>query len=157
MSFICISKTENKFRVAVTLIYYLIRVGNHIVTAGINVTNINTITEISNIGISARNVLTKLASAIWFVINKQMPTGGVTKPIHKLTLMIIPNCNGSIPNAESKGIKIGVIMIIAALASINIPIMKNIIFNSNKITILLDVKALNVVNTCCGKPDVVIT
>ena len=101
----------------------------------------------SSIGKTDFSVCTKRAPAIWFVISKQMPTGGVTRPIHRLKLIMIPNCKGSMPNASSRGSRIGVIMIIAAFASISIPITRNRIFSSSRMTTVLLVKELNTSRT----------
>ena len=96
---------------------------------------------------TAFNVFTKLASAIWFVISSQMPTCGVTNPRQRLKLMIMPNCNVSMPNAFSNGRRIGVIMMIAAFASINMPITRNRRFSRSNTITLLSVTELNSANT----------
>ena len=47
-------------------------------------------------------------------MNRFTPTGGVQRPMVKLTVIIRPKCNGSTPNAETVGNSTGVNRIIAA-------------------------------------------
>ena len=57
--------------------------------------------------------------------------------MHRLKLITMPKDRESIPKAVSSGVKMGVIMMMAALASISIPIMRKRMFNSKRMTILL--------------------
>ena len=71
--------------------------------------------------------------------------------------MTIPNCRASILNAVSSGVRMGVIIIMAALASISIPMIRNRRFSSSKITMRLLVMLVNTSSSCCGRPEVTTT
>ena len=60
-------------------------------------------------------------------------------------------------NADSRGSKMGVIIMMAAFASISIPITRKSRFSSSRITTLLSVMAENVFSICWGRPEVTTT
>ena len=53
--------------------------------------------------------------------NRQVPTGGVHRPIQRLAIMIIPKWTGSIPKALAIGRKIGVNIKTAGVMSMKVP------------------------------------
>lgn len=63
-------------------------------------------------------------SPIFAANNKQSPYGGVTNPIAREMIVIIPKRTGSIPNCNEIGKITGTNKIIAGIASINVPINK---------------------------------
>ena len=77
--------------------------------------------------------------------NKTDPTGGVQRPIQRLSISTIPKWVGSIPKAVTIGRKIGVKISTAGVASIKTPTANKITLIINNIIILLsliDNKAL---------------
>ena len=78
-----------------------------------------------------------LVFAIPTPTNKTDPTGGVQRPIHKLSISTIPKWVGSIPKAVTIGRKIGVKISTAGVASMKIPTANKITLIINSITILL--------------------
>ena len=53
--------------------------------------------------------------------NRQSPRGGVTNPIPTARMVIAPKCTGSTPKDFTIGKKMGVIIIIIVVDSINVP------------------------------------
>lgn len=53
--------------------------------------------------------------------NSTAPTGGVIKPMPRLTSMIMPKCTGSTPMPVMTGIRIGVRIRINGAMSITVP------------------------------------
>src|SRR5699024_1439729 len=80
--------------------------------------------------------------AIDEVINKCNPTGGVTKPIIKLTVIIIEKWIGSIPKPVKIGNIIGTDNKITGIASITIPSKRSKILTTIKITYGLSLNPL---------------
>ena len=93
-------------------------------------------------GIMALRDLPRLVSPIWLQSSMQRPTGGVTRPMQRLKLITMPKARGLILKAVSSGVRIGVIMMMAALASISIPMIRNSRFSKSRITYLLSVMAV---------------
>ena len=87
--------------------------------------------------------MVRLVSPIWLLSSRHRPTGGVTRPMHRLKLITMPNISGLMPYSVSRGIRMGVIMMMAALASISMPMIRNRTFSSSRITILLLVMLVN--------------
>jgi hypothetical protein len=54
-------------------------------------------------------------------MKRQVPTGGVQRPIQRFAIMKIPKCTGSIPNFMTTGNSIGVKIKTAGVISINVP------------------------------------
>ena len=115
------------------------------------------IKDIRSIGATAFNAAESFEPANWFPISIQIPTGGVIRPIHRLKDITIPNWMVSMPNAFIKGSSRGVIITIAAFASINIPIIKNRILMSNRMTMGLSVKDAKPLRMVSGRPETVTT
>ena len=69
--------------------------------------------------------------------NRLMPIGGVTIPIARLQVMMIPKCTGSIPAAVAIGTMIGVKIMMFGMLSMIIPQTSMIRFMIRRITILL--------------------
>ena len=67
--------------------------------------------------------------------NKLTPKGGVQKPIARLTVRMTPNNIGSTPSAVATGNRIGVMIMIEEIVSMNIPITRRSKLISNKMTI----------------------
>ncbi len=65
------------------------------------------------------------------------PTGGVTEPIPKFIINIIPKCTGLIPILVTMGRKIGVKISTAGVKSKNIPMTSRNTFMINNSTYLL--------------------
>ena len=61
------------------------------------------------------------------------------------------------PKAVSRGVRMGVIMMMAALASISMPMIRNRTFSSSRITILLLVMLVNRFSSSWGRPEVTTT
>ena len=72
--------------------------------------------------------------------NRQTPTGGVNRPIARLTTMIIPKCTGLTPRAVTIGIRIGQKTVTAGLRSIQVPTNSRRRFMSRSIRNLLVVR-----------------
>ena len=66
-----------------------------------------------------------------------MPIGGVTIPIARLQVMMIPKCTGSTPAAVAIGTMIGVKIMMFGMLSMIIPQTSMIRFIIKRITILL--------------------
>ena len=77
--------------------------------------------------------------------------------MQRLKLMTMPNCSRSMPKAFNSGSRIGVIITTAALASISIPMIRNRMFSSSRMTTGLFVMELKKETSCWGRPEVVIT
>ena len=67
-------------------------------------------------------------------MNSALPTGGVTRPIHRLKIMMIPKCSGSTPIWVTIGRKIGVKISTAGVISIKIPTSSRIMLIISIIT-----------------------
>src|SRR5699024_12487155 len=82
--------------------------------------------------------------------NKLTPTGGVMKPIDKLTTIMTPKCIGSTTISVATCNRIGVKITIAAIVSIKAPtINKNILINNNIIIELSEMKTI--VSSICDE------
>ena len=75
--------------------------------------------------------------------NKTEPTGGVQRPIQRLSIKTIPKWVGSIPSSVTMGRKIGVKINTAGVASINTPTANKIRLIIKRITILLSLTESN--------------
>ena len=85
-------------------------------------------------------------------VNRFAPRGGVTKPIAKFKIMIIPKWTGLTPTKVTIGNKIGVKIMIAAHVSINVPTKSNktLMSNSNNILFVVMLKiALEIIIGAC--------
>lgn len=102
---------------------------------GKNVTMSTLMIIINRNGVTARTTPSNFVSPTCAATNNDTPTGGVIRPIDKLTIMIIPKCTGSMPMLVTIGRSIGVRMITDAIVSINVPINKSITLISNIIII----------------------
>ena len=68
------------------------------------------------------------------------PTGGVRKPMARLTTMMTPKCRGETPTPVTMGNKMGVRMTMAASASMKTPTISSRMLMIRRIKILLLVK-----------------
>lgn len=75
--------------------------------------------------------------AIPLPTNNMVPTGGVHKPIHKLSTKTIPKCTGCIPKASTTGKNIGVNIKTAGVISMKVPTINSTKLMTKNITILL--------------------
>ena len=83
-------------------------------------------------------------------MNRFTPTGGVTNPMARFAVIIMPKCTGWIPAAEIIGIKIGVHIRIAETESMDRPIKRRKAFITRRSIILDDIaESINAAN-CCG-------
>src|SRR5690606_17382811 len=57
-----------------------------------------------------------------------VPTGGVSVPMERLMIRMMPKCTGSMPAARTVGIRIGTRTIIKAVPSLTVPSSRNITF-----------------------------
>ena len=64
--------------------------------------------------------------------------------MHRLKLIIMPKDRGSILKAVRTGVNMGVIMMMAALASISMPIIKKSRFSSRRMITRLSVIAVKI-------------
>ena len=94
--------------------------------------------KIKTTTITTKNIIVVLnasltdISAIEVANNKHNPYGGVINPIARDTTTTIPNCNSGILKDLVTGRITGINRIIAGIASINVPIIRNIpIITSN--------------------------
>jgi len=71
----------------------------------------------------ARDSLSRFVSPIEQAMNKQTPTGGVVKPITRLSTKMTPKCSGSTPICFIKGSKTGVRIISDAVVSMKVPMI----------------------------------
>ena len=62
------------------------------------------------------------------------PTGGVTTPMPRLRISMMPNCTGSIPIPTMTGRKIGVVIMISGDISIKVPNINKIKLTMSRIT-----------------------
>jgi len=86
-----------------------------------------------------RTIFSILIPATAPATNRLHPYGGVTSPIVKLIVSIIPNVIGDIPRLVTTGSKIGEMMIVAGMLSTNIPMISNARFIIIKRIYLLSV------------------
>ena len=59
-------------------------------------------------------------------MKRQVPTGGVQRPMERFAIIVIPKCTGCIPKEVTTGKKIGVKIKIAGVMSIKVPTPSNI-------------------------------
>jgi len=89
--------------------------------------------------------------------NKQDPTGGVTEPIPRFNISIIPKCTGLIPILAMIGRKIGVKISTAGVRSRNIPMTRRNTFIISKSTYLLFEAPIIISLIAAGIPEYDIT
>ena len=77
--------------------------------------------------------------------------------MHRLKLITMPNIKGLMPYRVSRGIRMGVIIMMAALASMSIPMMRNSRFSSSRISTRLSVRLEKVSSSRAGRPEVTTT
>ena len=77
--------------------------------------------------------------------------------MQRLKLITMPNIRGLMPYSVSSGIRMGVIMMMAALASISIPMIRNSRFSSSRISTRLSVRLEKVSSSSAGRPEVTTT
>ena len=80
--------------------------------------------------------------------NRLMPTGGVTKPTARLTVIMMPKCTRSTPICVMTGARIGVRIRIAGAASMTMPTKIRKTFTTSKIDALV-VKVLVIHSPTC--------
>lgn len=90
-------------------------------------------------------------------MNNTEPTGGVHKPIQRLSTMIIPKCTGSIPNSVTTGKNIGVKINTAGVMSMKIPTKSKIRLMIIRMTNLLSLNESNTALMDCGISSLDIT
>src|SRR5699024_2102767 len=82
--------------------------------------------------------------------NSETPTGGVMSPTARFAVMMIPKWIGSMPICVTTGSKIGVKMMIAAIASMNVPTTSKSKLTSSKMTIGDKFESDNIDAIDCG-------
>ena len=81
---------------------------------------------------------------------RQVPTGGVHKPMQRLAMRTIPNCTGSMPKAVTTGKKIGVKIKTAGVMSMKVPTIRSSTLMRSRIMIGLSDKAIMAALTVWG-------
>src|SRR6058998_2394031 len=72
-----------------------------------------------------------------------MPTGGVSRPIIRFSVITTPKCTGSMPNFASTGMKIGTVSSMIAMPSIKQPRTSRMTLMISRMTAGLELKAVN--------------
>jgi hypothetical protein len=88
-------------------------------------------------GRMAREIRSSLIFPIAQAMNRHTPTGGVVRPITKLSTRMTPKCSGSTPVWIINGSKTGVRIMREAVVSINVPTMSKKIFTSRRMRMRL--------------------
>ena len=88
---------------------------------GTKVINMRAISMEMKMGIKGRTTLAMVVPPTLQPTKRQVPTGGVHRPMHRLAIMRMPKCTGCIPNPMTTGKNIGVKMRTAGVMSINVP------------------------------------
>ena len=114
--------------------------GNHIVSAGQNVTNSNTTTIAARYGSNGKATSPIFALPTLQATNNETPTGGVLWPIPSARIIITPKWTGSMPIFRAIGIKIGTSKIMAGVRSMKVPMANRIPSIISLITIVLSVE-----------------
>ena len=110
------------------------RFGIHVVMPGMSVIKSKTAMSGMRNGIVAFVTRSNETFATFETTYKTIPTGGVNNPIIKFKIIMIPNCVGLTPSACISGIKIGVRIMMAAFASMNMPTKSRNALMSSKMT-----------------------
>jgi hypothetical protein len=108
--------------------------GNHSTSWGNNVIATNTPTSTIKKTIESRAIFIIGTSDMADTIKRLSPTGGVSSPIIKLSVMTTPKWIGSIPSLINGGKKIGTVKRIIGTGSITHPIINNAALIMKRIT-----------------------
>ena len=66
--------------------------------------------------------------------NSALPTGGVSRPMHRLATIMMPKWTGFMPKSSAMGRNIGVKISTAGVISIKIPTINSTMLISSRIT-----------------------
>ena len=117
---------------------------------GTKVIKIKTANSTKKSGMICLDIAAIPTFAIELETNRQIPIGGVTRPIIKLKITTIPKCTGSIPRLIAIGCRIGSNISIAAIPSRNRPTTSKITLTRIKNIQGLDTCSSTIWLTVCG-------
>src|SRR5699024_9927795 len=126
--------------------------GSQVVSVGTKVSSIRTTSPAVRNGQMPLKPSNMSISAISAASIRFRPTGGVTSPRPMFTTITTPRWSGSMPSSIATGKRIGMRMMIAALASMNMPTKSSSTLISSRITIGLWDTSMRVPAIACGTP-----
>ena len=125
-------------------------VGSHRLISGTKATSNKPNSMVKNMGNNGLITAWIFNLATLQPTNSTEPTGGVHKPMHRLSTIIIPKCTGSMPVATTTGKNMGVNISTAGVISMNIPTHSKITLIMSKMIIGLSLMVNKICVIVCG-------